>query len=453
MDILQNFLDKRAIEARLRAGGIASAALDQVAKLFQDVARTMCGAGLSADSKVIACWVPGRIEVLGKHTDYAGGSSLLTASERGFAVLVCPGQTNDITMLDAGRGVACTFNPQGDVAGELPPWALYPQTVIKRIRANFDMPAKGGVIGFSSNVPRAAGMSSSSALIIVTFLGLSCFGPLEKHPGYLKAIKTETNLADYLGHIENGKSYKQLIGDGGVGTLGGSQDHTAIVCAKPRHILHAAFQPTRVINHVPLPEDLVFCVGVSGVRAKKTGAAKAAYNAASTRVTNILSWWNGRFSHHANSLADIVADESFDSEVVLSELGAQEEGLLDRFVQFVRETTQHIPGAVEALQHGDQLSLGVHVRGSLADAVKRLGNQVPETIALAGLARPNGAVAASAFGAGYGGSVWALVDKAQAAVFLDKWEAAYRQQYPAQDEASFFIDETGPAAFKLSSVA
>ncbi len=42
-------------------------------------------------------------------------------------------------------------------------------------------------------------------------------------------------------------------------------------------------------------------------------------------------------------------------------------------------------------------------------AERWLGNQIPETIALARLARHVGATAASAFGAGFGGSVWALV--------------------------------------------
>src|SRR5262249_3991142 len=35
-------------------------------------------------------FVPGRIEVLGKHTDYAGGRSLLCAVERGFCLAVSP---------------------------------------------------------------------------------------------------------------------------------------------------------------------------------------------------------------------------------------------------------------------------------------------------------------------------------------------------------------------------
>ncbi|MGH7448520.1 MAG: galactokinase family protein, partial [Longimicrobiales bacterium] len=43
------------------------------------------------DRDLAGCFfVPGRIEVLGKHTDYAGGRSLLAAVHRGFVVAAAP---------------------------------------------------------------------------------------------------------------------------------------------------------------------------------------------------------------------------------------------------------------------------------------------------------------------------------------------------------------------------
>lgn len=55
-----------------------------------------------------------------------------------------------------------------------------------------------------------------------------------------------------------------------------------------------------------------------------------------------------------------------------------------------------------------------------------LQNQVPETIYLADTARENGAIAASAFGAGFGGSVWALVRKGDESAFIKKISDLYR---------------------------
>ncbi len=83
-------------------------------------------------------------------------------------------------------------------------------------------------------------------------------------------------------------------------------------------------------------------------------------------------------------------------------------------------------------------------------AEKLLGNQVPETIFLAASARRLGAAAASAFGAGFGGSVWALVETAGADGFLAAWADQYRAEFPQHAERShFFITGAGPAAFRV----
>ncbi len=83
---------------------------------------------------------------------------------------------------------------------------------------------------------------------------------------------------------------------------------------------------------------------------------------------------------------------------------------------------------------------------SQAGAETLLGNQVPETIALARMARANGADAASAFGAGFGGSVWAMTSAADAHEFAETWRDAYRGAFPAAAaSAQFFITRPGPA--------
>ena len=83
-------------------------------------------------------------------------------------------------------------------------------------------------------------------------------------------------------------------------------------------------------------------------------------------------------------------------------------------------------------------------------AERLLGNQIPQTIRLARLARENGAAAASAFGAGFGGSVWALVAVDRAAEFLAAWKAAYRGEFPADyNRSSFFLSGAGPPLLDL----
>ncbi len=55
------------------------------------------------------------------------------------------------------------------------------------------------------------------------------------------------------------------------------------------------------------------------------------------------------------------------------------------------------------------------------------------------------------FGAGFGGSVWAMVAEQSADQFLARWAAQYRQAHPGPAEhASFFTTAAGPAAFELA---
>ncbi len=59
-------------------------------------------------------------------------------------------------------------------------------------------------------------------------------------------------------------------------------------------------------------------------------------------------------------------------------------------------------------------------------------------------------VAASAFGAGFGGSVWALVRRDDVERFTACWEESYANRFPAHvDRATFFVTSAGPAAMTL----
>jgi len=61
-----------------------------------------------------------------------------------------------------------------------------------------------------------------------------------------------------------------------------------------------------------------------------------------------------------------------------------------------------------------------------------LRNQMPETIHLARSAREHGAVAASAFGAGFGGAVWAMIPRDDADRFMAVWRANYERAFPSR---------------------
>ena len=98
---------------------------------------------------------------------------------------------------------------------------------------------------------------------------------------------------------------------------------------------------------------------------------------------------------------------------------------------FLLENEEILPAAGDALAAGDLDAFGRLADASQRGAERLLGNQVPQTIHLAASARRHGAAAASAFGAGFGGSVWALIEAERAGRFLADWSEDYAGAFAA----------------------
>ena len=417
--------------------------------LFSAAAKALLREGVHGGEHVHVIWVPARIEVLGKHTDYAGGKSLLAALRRGFAFVVHPNESSELRILDAGSNQQININLEDLPLSTSYAWEVYVQAVLDRVQLNFGRVATGGTICMIGNIPAAAGMSSSSALVTGLFLSLRALASLDSHPAYLDNIQSDLQLADYLGHVENGQTYRALAGEKGVGTFGGSQDHTAIVCSKERVLRLFSFRPTQLIDEIAIPVGYSFVIGSSGVQAEKTGAVRDQYNRCAFLVQNILS--NERINPGGkfHSLSTLIAAEDFDLEEARIYLSSCEEGeaLSKRLYQFVQETSLIIPAAVKALKNEDLEMFGRLVARSHQLADTHLNNQVPETNYLVRTGQELGATACSAFGAGFGGSVWALVEDESASLFREEWEKRYLQRFPQwQERSAFFVDQTGQAA-------
>ena len=444
-----------ALEERLTLAGMSDVEVARKARLF-----ARASAALSK-RQTLRLWVPGRIEFLGKHTDYAGGRSLVCAVERGIAIVASPRDDRTVRVTDAVSG----DRVEVELNTALPPapgsWTNYVITVVRRIARNFPGPLRGAELAFASDLPPAAGLSSSSALVVATFLAIADLNALGAHDEYRHAITSADDLAGYLGAIESGAPYGPLAGDRGVGTFSGSQDQTAILCSRAGALVQYAFAPVRFERSVPLPSDLVFIIGASGVIAEKTGAALELYNRQARRVHALLDRWRAATGRSDPTLGAVLAssDDALDRlrSIVrdpalrgVANDGFDHSDLLTRLDQFAIESREIIPVAADALEAGNLTALGGLVDRSQRGAELLLGNQVPETFHLARSARSLGAVAASAFGAGFGGSVWALVRQSDAQAFADCWFESYATAFPEPAaRAGFFGTAAGPAAMRL----
>ncbi len=378
---------------------------------------------------ILRWFVPGRIEVLGKHTDYAGGRSILCAAERGMCVVVRARSDSSINIFDATDGRSLKFEFSADINIPAAGWAIYPMSVARRLANNFHVGKLYGTdIRIASDLPRSAGMSSSSVLLTAIFVALAEINNLERQPEYQSNIHNAEELAEYLGCIENGQSFGSLAGDKGVGTFGGSEDHTAILCCGAGQLSQYSFCPVRAERRIKSPADCTFVIASSGVEATKTDSARAQYNRISRAAQAVLHEWRGKSGQDFPTLhaAATSSPDSVERISLALALSANSEfspdTLVDRFCQFVLESDKLIPAAGDALERDDLRTFGILVDESQLAADQGLHNQIPETIALARSARELGAHAASAFGAGFGGSVWAMVNRSDADQFCRSLE-------------------------------
>lgn len=452
----------------LDGAGHSAAAREGCAALLREANAALDDAGVPREGRR-QWFAPGRIEVLGKHVDYAGGRSLLCTVERGLVLVARPRNDRQLVLRDARRGEAVALALDSGNRGSVP-WAIYPRTVATRLLRNFGPHLRGADVALASNLPPAAGVSSSSALTVGLTLALSGLSEL---PDTLwrEALPTREQLAGYLGSVENGHDFGVLTGERGVGTMGGAQDQTAILCSAPDALRMFAWAPVQYEREVPLPSDLRFVIAVSGVVAAKTGAARERYNRAARTAQHLVRAWNVARpvgSHEAQVLrqafeaawrAEGRDPSTSQPELPLTLVDAarraataefSERHLVARLEQFFDETWRYVPGAADALAANDLETFGRIVDRSQAGAERALENQVAETVHLQRYARELGAHAASAFGAGFGGSVWALVSEAECARFVSRWREKYRRAHPtAGGRAQFFVTAASVPAFEV----
>jgi galactokinase len=283
-------------------------------------------------------------------------------------------------------------------------------------------------------------MSSSSALVVAVAAALIRLARVHDRPEWQRNVPDARAEAGYYACLENGMSFGELSGDAGVGTHGGSEDHVAIVCGLAGRLSAWRFVPIAYVDDASIPEDWQFVIASSGVAARKTGEAREAYNRLSHDAAELLQVWN-RHAPTAPSLR--AAMRSAPDAAARLESLLRSPDLARRLSHFLREDAR-IPEAVDAFRAADVSRLSALAAASQADAEQLLRNQVPETVDLARSARALGAFASSAFGAGFGGSVWSLVPAADARPFAGRWLADFRRRYPHRSAAVTFLARPGP---------
>lgn len=401
--------------------------------------------------------VPGRVELVGKHVDYAGGRSLTCAVDRAIRVRMTPLDEPVLRVGDGGRRGRVAIPLSSEARAGWPRWGTYVAAVARRFARDFPHARRGVQVKLKSDLPPSAGLSSSSALIVALGTALVEANRMEDDPLWHAAVPDLLSRAEYFAAMETGAPYRDFPGDAGVGVRGGAQDPIAIMCGADHAATQFGYIPARMERRVPWPTDFAIVIGVSGVKATKTGNARRQYNRASDAMRWMVTQWNAQSRRSdltvaAALAADTAASTVFERIARTGGDGFNASYLVPRFDQFREECEIIVPRVADALDRGDYDALGRLVDRSQELAERALGNQVRETIHLQRSARSLGAVAASAFGAGFGGAVWTMVHEAEASAFVDAWRASYEAAFPERaPRAAWIVTRPGPPAREVTA--
>ena len=164
------------------------------------------------------------------------------------------------------------------------------------------------------------------------------------------------DLAVYLACAENGQGFRELKGDRGVGTFGGSEDDAAILTARSGPCFPFSVS-------VPPRSRMRWRGRVAGawrwhspaVRAEKTREALEEYNLASRRAREAVERYNKAFGTGFTTLRE-VADTGIGGrgraslDILDTPPGPRAPCLADRARQFILEDRRYIPKAMQALE-------------------------------------------------------------------------------------------------------
>jgi galactokinase len=123
---------------------------------------------------------PGRVNLVGDHTDYNDGLVLPFAIDRSCVVAAVPASTVRIRSLDLDAGVEIRADGSTDPASVSPSWGRYVAGVVRELAAAGRPPA-GLEAVLASDVPLGSGLSSSAALEIACAVALA--DAADWHPG------------------------------------------------------------------------------------------------------------------------------------------------------------------------------------------------------------------------------------------------------------------------------
>jgi len=328
-----------------------------------------------------SAFAPGRVELLGNHTDYNEGPVAAAALERGVGVAVASGEPGRVRLYAERFDERLEFPLAA--AERAPGWAVYPQAVLGEL-ARLEWAPPGLDAAIASDLASGAGLASSAAFEVA--FAVACLA-----------------LGDHaLPPLELARLAQRAECDG-VGVKCGLLDQAASVCSRADSVLFLDCRSLEYTTHPHGRPDLHIVVAETGVERRLVDSAYNARRADCEAAVELLAAESGRA---VRALRDAC---STDLARVERALGAE----CARRCRHVIEEIARVQAGARALERGDAATFGRLMFESHASSRDLYAVSCPELDALVESAsRVEGVLGAKLTGAGFGGATVTLVAEA-----------------------------------------
>ncbi len=339
---------------------------------------------------------PGRVNLIGGHTDYNEGFVLPLAVDRAvwLAVGAVPGDEATIRALDMRNDEVIL--PVGNVPHSTGDWSDYQRGVVWALLEAGLRPV-GMQAVFASDIPVGAGMSSSAAVEMAFVHAWNLLGGWQLEP---------RRMAHLAHQAEN--DY--------VGVRCGLLDQMACACGKEGHAMLIDMRSLD-LHHVPLPPQAALLVFNSGIHRSLNNSS---YNLRRTECEEALARLAPHLDPPPVSLRDIKLRQ-------LEQLREHLPERLYRRAHHVITENHRVLLTAAALHRGDLVTAGQLISQSHRSLRNDYEVSLPQLDLLVDEAEKAGAYGARLIGAGFGGCVLALAPAGEA----DRIAAQVAERYAA----------------------
>ena len=241
-----------------------------------------------AERPAVLVRAPGRVNLMGRHVEHRGGSVNVLATESATVFVAAPRADNTVHVanLDPAyaeesfavdeasdvhaplHGEAATrvwldwlARPEvrAALAASRGAWTNYVKGAVFRLQRATDLPLCGMDVMAVGNIPVAAGLSSSSSVVVASMLALAAVNGLDLEPAELVPLCGE---AEWF-----------------VGSRGGAGDHAAMLCSREGALTRLDFAPFGMGPSMRLPARYAVLVANSLEQAKKSEGSRDRFNA------------------------------------------------------------------------------------------------------------------------------------------------------------------------------